>query len=295
MAEPADKALYDKVVAEVNKSYKKPSAYRSMGYTKYYQKAFEEKYGSKKAAYKGKNPEELKTWRKEKWVDVKSVLRDSKNPTACGNEPIAKGEYPLCMKEKELGKYSKGELGLLVKRKNELGKKRLVKDAFLRDVLEPEKTPAVRVYKQKYLPKKERIPEPVPEKQAAKILREPPVRMVREKVSKVKVPMIEAEAVEKPPAKRGRPKLSEEQLALNKQATLERRRIARQAVKDENAIRRQEEKANRNAEKEEARRQVQENRPERVMRYRDNEAGDSPHNLAFYRYQAEKLRQRGEI
>ena len=288
MAEPADKALYDKVVAEVNKSYKKPSAYRSMGYTKYYQKAFEEKYGSKKAAYKGKNPEELKTWRKEKWVDVKSVLRDSKNPTACGNEPIAKGEYPLCMKEKELGKYSKGELGLLVKRKNELGKKRLVKDAFLRDVLEPEKTPAVRVYKQKYLPKKERIPEPVPEKQAAKILREPPVRMVREKASKVKVPMME-EDVTKPPARRGRPKLSEEQLALNKQATLERRRIARQAVKDENAIRRQEEKANRNAEKEEARRQAQENRPERVIRLRENEPFDSPHNKSYYNFKRQQM------
>jgi hypothetical protein len=294
MTEPTDKALYDKVVAEVNKSYKKPSAYRSMGYTKYYQKAFEEKYGSKKAAYKGKNPGELKTWRKEKWVDVKSVLRDPKNPTACGNEPIAKGEYPLCMKEKELGKYSKGELGLLVKRKNELGKKRLVKDAFLRDVLEPEKTPAVRVYKQKYLPKKERIPEPVPEKQAAKILREAPVRMVREKTAKVKVPTME-EGVTKPPAKRGRPKLSEEQLAANKQATLERRRIARQAVKDENAIRRQEEKAGRNAEKEEARRQVQENRPERVMRYRDNEAADSPHNLAYYEYRRNKMRESGDL
>ena len=104
MTEPTDKILYDKVVAEVNKSYKKPSAYRSMGYAKYYKKAFEEKYGDKKSAYKGKNPGELKTWRKEKWVDVKSVLRDPKNPTACGNEPIAKGEYPLCMKEKELKK-----------------------------------------------------------------------------------------------------------------------------------------------------------------------------------------------
>ena len=301
MTEPTDKALYDKVVAEVNKSYKKPSAYRSMGYTKYYQKAFEEKYGDKKAAYKGKNPGELKTWRKEKWVDVKSVLRDPKNPTACGNEPIAKGEYPLCMKEKELGKYSKGELGLLVKRKNEIGKKRLVKDAFLRDVLEPEKTPATRVYKQKYVKdKKMKIPDPVPEKEAAKILRQAPVRRVREKVQKVTVPTFETEAetekaVVKPPAKRGRPKLSAEQLAANKQATLERRKAARQTVKEQNASRRQEEKANRNAQKEQARLEKEANRPERVMRYRDNEPADSPHNLAFYEYRRNKMRERGEI
>jgi hypothetical protein len=275
MTEPTDKILYDKIVAEVNKSYKKPSAYRSMGYAKYYKKAFEEKYGSKKSAYKGKNPEELKTWRKEKWVDVKSVLRDPKNPTACGNEPIAKGEYPLCMKEKELKKYSEGELELLVDRKNKIGKKRLVKDAFLRDVLEPEKTPATRVYKQKYVPKKERI-EPLPEKEAEKILS----GRVRGKVQRVTVPTT---------AKRGRPKLSEEQLALNKQATLERRRVARQEVKKANAEKREQERASRTAEKEAAQQLVKESKPERVMKYRDNEPADSPHNLAYYQYRRTKL------
>jgi hypothetical protein len=291
MTEPTDKTLYDKVVAEVNKSYKKPSAYRSMGYTKYYQKAFEEKYGDKKAAYKGKNPGELKTWRKEKWVDVKSVLRDPKNPTACGNEPIAKGEYPLCMKEKELGKYSKGELGLLVKRKNEIGKKRLVKDAFLRDVLEPEKTPQTRIYKQKYVKdKKMKIPEAVPEKEAAKILREAPIRRVREKTQKVTVPTFETEgdAVVKPSAKRGRPKLSAEQLAANKQATLERRKVARQTIKEQNAASRQEQKANRNAQKEQARLEKEANRPQREMKIRDNEPLNSPYNLAVYEYKRNK-------
>jgi hypothetical protein len=278
MTEPTDKTLYDKVVAEVNKSYKKPSAYRSMGYAKYYKKAFEEKYGTKKSAYKGKNPEELKTWRKENWVDVKSVLKDPKNPTKCGNEPIAKGEYPLCMKEKELKKYSKGELELLQQRKNELGKKRLVKDAFLRDVLEPEKTPAARVYKQKYVPKKERI-EPLPEKEAEKILRE---KRIRTKVQRVTIPTTEAKT-------RGRPKLSAEQLAINKQATLERRRVARQEIKKVNAEKRAEERVNRNAEKEAAQQLIKENRPERVMRYRDNEAADSPHNLAYYEYKRRKL------
>jgi hypothetical protein len=287
MTEPTDKALYDKIVAEVNKSYKKPSAYRSMGYAKYYKKAFEEKYGSKKSAYKGKNPEELKTWRKEKWVDVKSVLKDPKNPTACGNEPVAKGEYPLCMKEKDLGKYTKGELELLRERKNKLGKKRLVKEAYLRDVLEPEKTPATRVYKQKYVPKKEKI-EPIPEKEAIKILNEKPIRekRIREKVQRVTIPTTEDLKPAKP---RGRPKLSAEQLQANKQATLERRRIARQEVKKVNAEKRTQEKAQRNAEKEAAQLLVKEARPERVMRYRDNEPADSPHNLAYYEYKRRKL------
>jgi len=287
MTEPTDKALYDKIVGEVNKSYKKPSAYRSMGYTKYYLKAFEEKYGDKKKAYKGKNPEELKTWRKEKWVDVKSVLKDPKNPTACGNEPYGKGEYPLCMKEKELKKYTKGELELLKDRKNQLGKKRLVKDAYLRDVLEPEKTPAIRKYKQKYVPKKEKI-EPLPEKEAIKILNEKPVRekRIREKVQRVTIPTTEDLKPAKP---RGRPKLSAEQLQANKQATLERRRVARQEVKKVNAEKRAQEKAQRNAEKEAAQLLVKEARPERVMRYRDNEPADSPHNLAYYEYKRRKL------
>lgn len=287
MTEPTDKALYDKIVGEVNKSYKKPSAYRSMGYTKYYLKAFEEKYGDKKKAYKGKNPEELKTWRKEKWVDVKSVLKDPKNPTACGNEPYGKGEYPLCMKEKELKKYTKGELELLKDRKNQLGKKRLVKDAYLRDVLEPEKTPAIRKYKQKYVPKKEKI-EPLPEKEAIKILNEKPIRekRIREKVQRVTIPTTEDLKPAKP---RGRPKLSTEQLQANKQATLERRRVARQEVKKVNAEKRAQEKAQRNAEKEAAQLLVKEARPERVMRYRDNEPADSPHNLAYYEYKRRKL------
>lgn len=296
MTEPTDKNLYDKVVTEVDKSYKKPSAYRSMAYSKYYMKAFEEKYGNKKSAYKGKNPEELKTWRKEKWVDVKSVLKDPKNPTACGNEPVKKGEYPLCMKEKDLAKYTKGELELLRERKNQLGKKRLVKDAYLRDVLEPEKTPAARIYKQKYVKdKKLKIPEPVPEKEAIKILNEKPIgRRTREK-QEVTIPTTEDLVKAEKKVPRGRPKLSEEQLRINKAATLERRRVARQQVKEQNAIKRAEEKAIRNAEKEAAQQQIKENKPERVMRYRENEPGDSPHNLAYYEYKRNKLRERGEI
>ena len=189
MAEPSDMALYNKSKDEVNKNYDKPSAYRSMAYTRTYLKNYREKYGDDKKAYKGKNPEELKTWRKEKWVDVKSVLKDPKNPTACGNAPIKKGEYPLCMPEKQLAKYSKSELGLLVQRKNQIGKRRLVKDAFLRDILEPEKITPIREYKDKYVKdKKAKLPEPLPKAEAEKILKEKPIKA--EKPVVVKEPRV---------------------------------------------------------------------------------------------------------
>jgi hypothetical protein len=220
MSEPTDKELYAKIVDEVNKSYKKPSAYRSMAYTKNYMKAFEEKHGDKKDAYVGKNPGELKKWRKEKWIDVKSYLRDPENLVACGSESYGKDEYPLCMKEKEVETYSKSELELLKDRKNELGKNRLMK-----------------------------------------------------------------ESVVKP---RGRPKLSAEQLEINKQATLERRRIARQQIREK-------EKTKRNAEKEAAQKTLTETKSKRVIRYRDTESADSPHNLAYYKYKRDKMRERGEI
>jgi hypothetical protein len=192
MAEPSDIDLYNEAKREVDKSYDKPSAYRSMAYTRTYLKKYREKYGDDKKAYKGKNPEELKTWRKEKWIDVKSVLQNPKNPTACGNAPIKKGEYPLCMPVKEIEQYSKGELQLLVNRKNEIGKKRLVKDAFLRDVLKPEEIPVIREYKEKY---NDRIPiaKPLTKEKAAKILKERPV--------KVSAPSVKQEKEPKPPAK----------------------------------------------------------------------------------------------
>lgn len=182
MPEPSDQELYNKSKREVDKNYDKPSAYRSMAYTRTYLKKYREKYGDDKKAYKGKNPEELKTWRKEKWVDVKSFLQNPKTPTACGNAPIKAGEYPLCMPISDLSKYNKSELNLLVQRKNQIGKRRLVKDAFLRDVLEPEKITPIREYKDKYVKeKKNKLPEPLPKAQAEKILKEKPVKEVVEK------------------------------------------------------------------------------------------------------------------
>jgi hypothetical protein len=202
MAEPSDVALYNKSKEEVNKNYDKPSAYRSMAYTRTYLKNYREKYGDDKKAYKGKNPEELKTWRREKWVDVKSVLQNPKNPIACGNAPIKAGEYPLCMPEKQLAKYSKSELSLLVKRKNEIGKRRLVKDAFLRDILEPEKITPIREYKDKYVKdKKAKLPEPLPKAQAEKILKEKPL---------AKQQKVQKEVVEKP-VKEPKPVMSAEE------------------------------------------------------------------------------------
>jgi len=206
MPEPSDQALYNKSKDEVDKNYDKPSAYRSMAYTRTYLKNYREKYGDDKKAYKGKNPEELKTWRKEKWVDVKSVLTNPKNPTACGNAPIKKGEYPLCMPEKQLAKYSKSELSLLVQRKNQIGKRRLVKDAYLRDVLEPEKITPIREYKDKYVKdKKAKLPEPLPKAQAEKILKEKPIKA--EKVVEPKEPKPVKTEEEKREAKNARQRL----------------------------------------------------------------------------------------
>ena len=185
MAEPSDQELYNKSKGEVDKNYDKPSAYRSMAYTRTYLKNYREKYGDDKKAYKGKNPGELKTWRKEKWIDVKSFVKDPSNPTACGNAPIKKGEYPLCMPVSQAQKYSKSELGLLIQRKNQIGKRRLVKDAFLRDILEPEKITPIREYKDKYVKEKQnKLPEPLPKAQAEKILKEKPLAEVREKLVK---------------------------------------------------------------------------------------------------------------
>ena len=194
MAEPSDMSLYNKSKEEVNKNYDKPSAYRSMAYARTYLKNYREKYGDDKKAYKGKNPEELKTWRKEKWIDVKSFVKDPKNPTACGNAPIKKGEYPLCMPVSQAAKYNKSELNLLIARKNQIGKRRLVKDAFLRDVLEPEKITPIRQYKDKYVKeKKNKLPEPLPKAQAEKILKEKPLRKSDYEEIKEPKPVVDAE------------------------------------------------------------------------------------------------------
>jgi hypothetical protein len=218
MSEPVDVAMYNEVKKEVDKNYDKPSAYRSMAYTRTYIKKFKEKYGAKRNPYSGSKPGNLKVWRNEKWVDIKSFLENPKNPTACGNEPYKKGEYPLCMPEKKAATYSKEELQLLVARKNELGKRRLVKDAYLRDVLKPDEIPKSRIYKQKYIKDRRlKIPEPVAKKEAKKIL--------EDEAAKTKV--------EKEVGPRGRPKVSEERKQEVYQAKLEKRKEERMAAREE--------------------------------------------------------------
>ena len=231
MAEPSDMALYNKSKDEVNKNYDKPSAYRSMAYTRTYLKNYREKYGDDKKAYKGKNPENLKTWRKEKWIDVKSFLKDPNNPTACGNAPIKKGEYPLCMPIGDVRKYNKSELGLLIQRKNQIGKRRLVKDAYLRDVLEPEKITPIREYKDKYVKdKKAKLPEPLPKAQAEKILKEKPIKVkkVAEEPLIEKEPKLVLTAEEKREAKNARQRANYVSVKKEKPAKPEVETIAKE-------------------------------------------------------------------
>jgi len=259
MSMPTEVELYEKVKREVNKTYTKPSAYRSMAYTRFYLKDYQEKYGTTKGAYKGKKVEDLNKWRNEKWIDIKSYLDDPNNPTACGNEPYGKGEYPLCMPKREAAKYSKGELELLVKRKAELGKNRLVKDAYLRDVLKPDEIPKSRLYKATYTG--EEIPKPLSPAKAEKILKQQPVgksikkrKMEDETVQEVTIPTTA------PKRPRGRPKLSAEQLAINKEASLQRRKEARQKIKEQNQVKREEERKIREEEKAKAKAEAEQNR-----------------------------------
>lgn len=236
MARPADEALYRKIKAEVNETYTKPSAYRSMAYTRFYIKAFKEKYGNTKKPYAGEKPGNLEKWRDEKWIDIKSFVEDPKNPTACGNEPYKKGEYPLCMPIKKAARYSKPELQLLLDRKAELKNRRLVKDAYLRDVLQPDETPPERIYKQKYIKdKKLKLPEPLPEKKAEKILDAPPIA----KEAGIKLPKEKPTPAPKEQRVMGRPRKTEEE----KQAARQTYEEARKAKRAEAALVRAEAKA----------------------------------------------------
>jgi hypothetical protein len=289
MAEPVDPALYRKMKDEVDKSYKKPSAYRSMAYQRFYLKAFAEKYGDKKSAFKGKNPKNLSNWRSEKWVDVKSFIANPRNPTVCGNEPVKKGEYPLCMPTKDAAKYSEGELKLLVARKSQIGKARLVKDAYLRDVLEPEKTPPMRKYKEKYITDKKMKVKPLPENVAQKILDEPSIaqelRTTKEpKAQRVTVPTVEEPIVEKPRRGRGRPKLSAEQLAANKAAAQAKRKEERQKASAGFAEVRAQMKEAKAAERQRLRDEAKANAPqkEEVPRKPVYKDGQSPEWYADY-------------
>lgn len=140
MQEPSDEALYAETKKKVDKIYDRPSAYRSMAYTRFYLRAFREKYGNDKKAYKGKKPGDLAKWRREKWVDIRSFLDTPEDPKPCGGIEYGRKEYPLCMPISKAKRYNKNELLTLLNRKAELGKTRLVKESFLKQV-EPEEKP----------------------------------------------------------------------------------------------------------------------------------------------------------
>ena len=307
MAEPVDPILYRKMKDEVDKSYKKPSAYRSMAYQRFYLKAFAEKYGADKSAFKGKNPKNLGNWRKEKWVDVKTLIADPKNPVACGNAPVGKDEYPLCMPIKEAAKYSEGELKLLVKRKSEIKEKRLVKDAYLRDVLRPEETPAIRKYKEKYITDKKMKIKPLPANVAEKILEEPPlaeelkIKLPKEKKIKapsaprepkpqvITLPTVEEPIVEKPKRGRGRPKLSAEQLAANKAAAQAKRKADRQRASAAFAETREAVKKQKAAERQRLKDEAKANAPVREVEPKMPILPDYPTQEQSEEYQRKKV------
>lgn len=134
MSEPVDEKLYSETKKKVDEIYDKPSAYRSMAYSRFYLRAFREKYGLKKVPYKGKRPGELEKWRREKWIDIRSFLDTPEDPKACGAIEYGKKEYPLCMPISKAKRYDKQELSALLYRKSELGKSRLVKEPYLRDL-----------------------------------------------------------------------------------------------------------------------------------------------------------------
>jgi hypothetical protein len=145
---PSDTTLYAKTKSDVDKIWKKPSAFRSMAYARYYIKAYREKYGLERngghvpEAYKGVKTHDLQKWEKDKWVDIGSYLEDPKHPVACGGTEDAnkKGKYPLCMPLTKAKQYSTSELQTLLARKQELGQSRLVKDSYLKKLREPKET-----------------------------------------------------------------------------------------------------------------------------------------------------------
>lgn len=149
MAQPSDEALYEKTKREVDKIYEKPSAYRSMAYTRFYLKAYREKYGDDKKAYKGGRPGDLQRWRNEKWIDIRSFVDTPEDPKPCGTIEYKKDEYPLCMPIKKAKSYTQAELLALLNRKAELGKTRLVKEPYLRDLGITDKEEPAKLEKEK--------------------------------------------------------------------------------------------------------------------------------------------------
>lgn len=68
---PKDKRLYAKARALADKTYEKPSAYKSGFIVKTYKRLYREKHGESAKAYESDTKEKpLKRWFKEKWINV---------------------------------------------------------------------------------------------------------------------------------------------------------------------------------------------------------------------------------
>ena len=239
MSIPVDEKLYNETKKKVDEIYDKPSAYRSMAYTRFYLRAFREKYGEKKSAYKGKRPGDLEKWRREKWVDIRSFLDTPEDPKACGGIEYGKKEYPLCMPISKAKRYNKQELTALLYRKAELGKTRLVKEPFLRDLYgEPIKEVKVKDIK------------PIEPPKQMKMKKEEPIRVKKEVKPKEVKPVV-AEPVKEPVEKRprGRPRRqrTEEEMTAEqqRQERITRRKYAAAERRAEIAARREQRKQER--------------------------------------------------
>lgn len=172
MAEPIDPKLYEQAKTLVDKSYDKPSAYRSMAYSRFYLRAFREKYGENKPAYKGRLAGDLKNYVREKWIDVRSYIDTPEDPKPCGSINYGKDEYAFCLPITKVSKYSNEELIALLNRKAEIGKSRLVVEPFLRDLgISKEKVLKLKPVREHHAKAKVFVREPV-----KKLVEEPTVK-----------------------------------------------------------------------------------------------------------------------
>lgn len=85
---PKDQSLYDKAKKEADKTYSKPSAYKSGFIQKKYKELYLNKYGSTDAYLDDNKKKPLARWYREGWLDA-------------GEKP---GDYPLYRPTKRVSK-----------------------------------------------------------------------------------------------------------------------------------------------------------------------------------------------
>ncbi len=100
MPVPTNKKLYNYIKKLANKKFKSPSGiYRSSWIVREYKKRGG-KYTGTKSKKRG-----LTRWFREKWIDLKRPIRNSRNKIIgyrkCGRKKI-KGKYPLCRPSKRI-------------------------------------------------------------------------------------------------------------------------------------------------------------------------------------------------